>query len=142
MMNIEELLGKRYTDLSSLPALTGIEIPPLEQIVDQSYVSFLTLGISLVLPDNQTVSVIQLHGDQHEGFTGYADALPCGLSFSMNRVAVRNALGIPEKSGEEKAVPVLGKKPGWDSFLVRGVRLHIAYTPGSNAIRLVTLTKK
>lgn len=141
MGNIGALLGMRYDDLPSSPIFSGAAVPPREVVVDQSYVSCPALGLSLVLPDNETVAAIQLHADKHEGFAGFADPLPQGLGFHMSRSEVRATLGVPEKSGEEKEVLLLGKKPAWDSFIVGEVRLHVEYLPGSNGIQLITVTK-
>jgi hypothetical protein len=141
MGNIEELLGKSYAELPHVTVLQGVTIPPLEQIAHKSYVSFLPLGISLVLPDNQTVATVHLHSDQHEGFAGYAAQLPGGISFRMGRSEVRQRLGTPEQSGEETVVPVLGKKAAWDSFRVGGARVHVEYVPGNKAIGLASISR-
>jgi hypothetical protein len=140
MENVESLLGIRYADLSTVSVFAGTPVPTREVVVDQSYVSFPKLGISLVLSNNETVSAVQLHTDRHEGFIGFAHALPKGIEFRMNRSAVRAILGTPEKSGEEKEVLLLGKKPAWDSFKVDGIRLHVEYSQGGGGIQLLTFT--
>ncbi|MCW3640077.1 hypothetical protein [Burkholderia cenocepacia] len=141
MENAEALLGMKYDDLSSAPFFSGQLVPLREVVVDQSYVSCQALGVSLVLPDNETVTAVQLHADRHEGFVGYARALPSGLEFRMNRQEARAILGAPQKSGEEKELPLFGKTSAWDSFIVDGLRLHVEYLLGGNGIQLVTLTK-
>ncbi|RZF29099.1 hypothetical protein EVC45_14915 [Paraburkholderia sp. UYCP14C] len=142
MGNIEALLGMRYDDLPSSPIFAEVTVPPREVVIDQSYVSCPELGLSLVLPDNEMVGAVHLHADKHEGFAGFASPLPRGLGFHMSRSEVRATLGVPEKSGEEKEVLLLGKKPAWDSFIVGEVRLHVEYLLGINGIQLITLTKR
>jgi hypothetical protein len=142
MAGIEELLGKSYADLCCAPALRGANIPPLERIDDESYVSIHPLGISLVLADNVSVSTIQLHSEGHENYSGYSGTLPDGISFSMGRERLRALLGEPSRSGEETVLPILGKKPPWDSFHLGRLHVHVEYSPGNNSIRLVSLSAK
>ncbi|MBY4770297.1 hypothetical protein [Burkholderia ambifaria] len=131
----------KYDDLPSAALFSSYVVPPREVVIDQSYVSCEALGVSLVLPDNETVAAVQLHADRHEGFVGFAGCLPSGLAFDMNRSETRSILGVPEKSGEERELPLLGKKSAWDSFTVGELRLHVEYLPGGNGIQLLTLTK-
>jgi hypothetical protein len=140
MAGIEELLGKSYADLRYAPALRGANIPPLERIDDESYVSIHPLGISLVLADNVSVSTIQLHSEGHENYSGYFGTLPDGISFSMGRERIRALLGEPSRSGEETVLPILGKKPPWDSFHLGRLHVHVEYSPGNNSIQLVSLS--
>jgi hypothetical protein len=141
MDDIKELLGKRYTELKSVE-LFGTRVPLSEEIEGQSYVDFREAGVSVVLPDNETIGAVHLHSAGHEGFRGYAGPLPRGLKFAMSRKAVRALFGEPEASHDEQTVPVLGWKSAWDSFVVDSVRIHIAYSRGgSERIELVTLTK-
>jgi hypothetical protein len=141
LANIEDLLGKSYAELSRVPVLRGASILPTEQIDDRSYVSLRPMGISLVL-DNRTVSAVHLYSDGHEGFSQYAGPLPGGISFSTDRAEVRRRLGVPDRSGEETVMPILGKMPPWDTFHVDNLRVHVEYTPGVKSIRLVTVNRK
>jgi hypothetical protein len=140
-MNIQDLLGRHYNALRDVTGLQNLEIPPLEAIEDQSYISVFAFGISLVLSDHRTISAIHLHGDTSEGFDVYPFALPLGLRFGMSRDEVRVLLGEPEQKGEETVVPILGKKPAWDRFAARDIRVHVEYSGSPPAARLVTLTR-
>lgn len=141
MENIESLLGVRYEDLGQMPVLAGVDVPLRETVVDQSYVSFPALGVSLVLPDNETVGAVQLHSNEHEGFAGYAGRLPGQLMFEMNREDARVCLGVPAESGEEREVLLLGMKPAWDSFRLGQIKIHLEYSIGGGPIQLVTITE-
>lgn len=138
MIQIEDLLGRRYRDLKAASAL-GPDMPKPEAVEDQSYVSLIALGVSLVLPDHVHVGAIQLHGEGHEGFAGYAGRLPGDISFAMSRDEVRRKLGAPKKSGERTRVPILGEKPPWDSYAVDSAHLHIEYAMNCSRVRLVSL---
>ena len=140
MNRLEDLLGLSYDKLASSKEFIGTPIPELEKIEDQSYWSIYERGVSFVLPDNKTIGAVQLHSHGHEGFSGYANALPAGLSFSMNREEVRKLLGEPDRSGEEGEVLFLGKKPAWDSFFEGSFRIHVEYNFGQSALQLITIT--
>jgi hypothetical protein len=85
---------------------------------------------------------VHLYSDGHEGFSQYAGPLPGGISFSTDRAEVRRRLGVPDRSGEETVMPILGKMPPWDTFHVDNLRVHVEYTPGVKSIRLVTVNRK
>ncbi|MGC5809931.1 hypothetical protein [Ralstonia pseudosolanacearum] len=141
MEKIESLLGVRYPALAQAAALAGSDIPQHETVVGQSYVSFPALGVSLVLPDNEAVSAIQLHASEYEGFVGYSGPIPGRLTFEMNRHDVRALLGAPVESGEEKDVILLGGKHAWDSFRLGAIKMHVEYSAGEGPIQLVTITR-
>ena len=143
MDGIESLLGKSYRDLKSSDALRGLDIPERKHCDDdRSYVDIVPGGISLMFPGHETVGVVFLHAPGHEGFAGYGQPLPGGLTFGMGRSDVRSKLGEPDRQGEEGQVFGLGRKGAWDSFLVGSIRLHIEYVLGGGAIQLVTIMAK
>lgn len=139
MNQIIDLLGQRYSDLRASSAIAQ-NMPEAESIGDQNYVLLTEHGISLVLPDTERVGVIQLHRAGHEGFSEYQGAMPGNVSFAMSRAEVRNLLGTPYLHGEKQAIPVLGEKPAWDSYLLDGVRMHIEYTRTAESVQLISLT--
>jgi hypothetical protein len=136
MSGPENLLGFNYDQLATSTEFSDTNLPEIEAIEDQSYLSVFDKGISFVFPDNQIVGAVQLHSHGHEGFVGYANALPLGLSFSMDREGVRKLLGEPDWSGEEGEVLFLGKKPAWDSFSQGNFRVHVEYNFGQTAANL------
>jgi hypothetical protein len=138
--HVSELLGRRYADLQFAPVLRGVLVPDREKIVDQSYVSFPDLGISLVLPDDEVVSAVHLYSDQHDGFSGYAGELPNGLSFGMTKDEVRATFGDPDQSGPARDIHPFGMSPAWDSFVSDGRRIHVEYQLEGSGIRLVTIS--
>ena len=140
MAEAAELIGRRYSELPATALFRDTPIPAPEQIEDQSYVSLPDKGISLVLPDNQTVGAVQLYGQGHQGFSAFGGELPGGVAFGMDRSAVRAKLGAPDKQGEEKKVPILGDSPAWDSFVTPEGRVHVQYGLGGGGVQLVTLS--
>jgi hypothetical protein len=130
-VSAEEILGM---PLDSLGA-------PVSVIEDRSYVELLSDGVSCVSTDNRTVTAVQVHNAGHEGYSGYAGALPAKLQLWMGRPQVRALLGEPLKSGETSQVFVLGKMPPWDSFVVARLKVHVQYNFECNAIRMITLTE-
>jgi hypothetical protein len=139
MANWENLLGLTYDELASSESFSGIALPALEKIEDQSYLSLNNLGLSFVFPDNNAIKAIQFHSSGHEGFCGYNGALPLALSFSMSREQVREVLGEPDRRGEEGEVLFLGNKPAWDEYLKENHRIHIEYNFGGNALQLISI---
>jgi hypothetical protein len=115
-------------------------MPEAEAIGDRSYVSLPSQGVSLVLLDNERVGVIQLHGAGHEGFVQFHGDMPGSLAFGMSRGQVRLLRGTPDRHGEMQAIPVLGDKPAWDSFVIDGVRLHVEYSIKDQLVQVVSLT--
>ena len=138
MNRITDLLGRRYADLRA-SSIFGPNMPEAESIGDQSYVSLLEQGVSLVLPDNERVGAIQLHAAGHEGFSQFEGAVPGDIAFAMTRTEVRKQLGEPALYGEKQSIPVLGDKPAWDSYLLDGVRVHIEYTLQGGSVQLISL---
>lgn len=139
MNGLEDLLGSSYGNLISTSVLSGVKLPSIETIGDQSYLSVISLGLSFVFDDNMEICAIQIHSGGHEGFCRYQDTLPMGLAFDMGQAEIRDVLGKPETSGEEQTVLILGNKPAWDSFLTPHFRLHIEYNFERTALRLVSL---
>lgn len=140
MVAFESLLGLKYDDLAASPDFARTNIPIPVQIGDRSHVNFYSMGVSLVLWNDETVGAVQLHAAGHEGFAGCAADLPRGLSFDMARSEVREILSSPERQGEEGSVLFLGKKPAWDSYDLGETRLHIEYAFGANGIQMLTST--
>jgi hypothetical protein len=138
MIQIEDLLGRRYGDLRAA-AVLGPDMPEPQPVEDQSYVSLIAAGVSLVLPDHVHVGVVQLHAEGHEGFAGYVGRIPGGITLTMSRDEIRRKLGLPKKSGEAKRVPILGQKPAWDSYAIGSMHLHVQYSMNGSRVQLVSL---
>lgn len=99
-------------------------------------------GLSCVADEHGTVTSVQLHCFAHEGYSRYTGPVPGNLQFSMKKTEVRALLGEPHQSGEATEIPVLGRKPPWDTFLVGNIRVHVEYVDGCKAIQMVSLTKR
>lgn len=138
---IEVLLNKHFEELSRVEPLKNINIPEREIIVDRAHLSFHDIGLSLILPDCETVGEIQLHSQGHEGFKGFPWPMPAGVTFDMSRADVRALLGKPEQSGEAGHVFPFGLMPSWDSFLTRSLRIHVEYNLNGICNRLVSLSR-
>jgi hypothetical protein len=139
MSQIISLLGQRYADLLE-SSLLGQNMPQPELIGDQSYVSLPEYGLSLVLPDHETIAVIQMHSAGREGFSEFQGAVPGKVAFKMSRTEVRSQMGAPSLHGEKQVIPVLGAKPAWDIYVFDGLRMHIEYSQTAESVQLISLT--
>lgn len=119
--------------------LNGV-ISDTEKIGDESYVELPLIGISMVLPDGETISAVHLHASGHEGYSEFQGELPAGIVFAMSREEARSRLGNPAQCGDGGRVLLLGLRPAWDAFIVDGQRLHLEYTEDNQSIRLVTIS--
>lgn len=140
MFEIETLAGRPYADLLTEPLRTAVGELIVETIAGRRYASRPKRGFSLVLDDEDRISTIQLYRHGHQGFGRYAGATPGGLSFEMDRNAVRRRLGQPLDSGAAKTLPLLGAMPAWDVFRVGVHRLHVEYEPDGRGIRLISVS--
>lgn len=140
MFEIETLAGRRYADLLTDPLRTAVGDLTVETIEGRRYASRPERGFSLALDDDDRISTVQLYRHGHQGFSRYAGATPGGLSFEMDRNAVRGRLGQPLEGGAEKTLPLLGAMPAWDAFRVGAYRLHVEYEPGGRGVRLISVS--
>lgn len=138
-MQLYDILGRNYVELSGIRPFDTIGVPERERIEDQSYIGAPDYGISVVLPDHETVAAVHLFAGTTSEMSRYPYELPEGLTFDMSRKEIRGLLGEPEQQGEESTVPVLGRMPPWDIFARGGHRIHVEYDWGENRLRLVTL---
>jgi hypothetical protein len=137
---IELLVGKKWRDVAISEALNGMPIPEPEAIGDESYIELPEAGVSMVLPDGETISAIHLHCEGHEGYSEYTGTTPADIAFDMSRETVREYLGLPMEHGDGGHIMLLGDRPAWDAFNVNGKRLHIEYAEDSYSIRLMTVS--
>ncbi|MCW7541469.1 hypothetical protein OOT46_27035 [Aquabacterium sp. A7-Y] len=133
-----ELLGQPFAEIRAHGSLGGYPLET-EDIGDLKYVSIPQQGISLVLGAGEEVATVQLHRKGHEGYMQFSGELPAGLAFSMSRQAVRQLLGPPTRQGERQILPVLGRKPAWDSYTGDHLQLHIEYTDDEREVQLVSI---
>lgn len=141
MLRVEKLLGCRVLDIASHPLLTGDDPISYEEIGGTTYVEAPNLGFSLVLSDEGTVEAVHLYSEGHQGNAAFRGQIPCGLSFDMSRVDVRNLLGQPDNFSEGGIESALGTYPPWDSYRRADFELHVEYIEGRHpcGIRLITL---
>jgi hypothetical protein len=141
---IELLVGRKWRDEAISEALSealnGMPIPEPEAIGDESYIELPEVGVSMVLPDGETIFAIHLHCEGHEGYSQYTGNTPVDIAFDMSRKLVREYLGHPTEHGDEGHIMLLGYRPAWDAFNVSGKRLHIEYAEDGQSIRLMTIS--
>ena len=137
MNNVEMLLGQTIEDL---PDVLKAQRPVIQSIGDWTYVSIRDAGLSLVLPDNEHIDTVQLYAAGKDGYSGFSHPIPGGLTFMMSRVAVRHLLGPPNSAGEATVLPILGKKPAWDRFVLGALVIHAEYTDDVQSVQMFTLT--
>lgn len=137
---IQLLVGKKLSHVEGKGIFQAVVMPEPELIDDESYVELLGLGVSMVLPDGETIAAVQLHSENHEGYSQFSGEIPAGISFAMNRGQVRNLLGLPVQSGGGGNVVLLGPRPAWDAYKIDEYRLHVEYADDNNSIRLITIS--
>lgn len=137
---VQSLLGKSPHDVRSMDIFRSVVMPAVEKIGDESYLELPSIGISMVLPDGETISAVHLHASGHEGYSEFQGELPAGIVFAMSREEARDRLGNPAQCGDGGRVLLLGPRPAWDAFIVDGQRLHLEYTEDNQSISLVTIS--
>jgi hypothetical protein len=137
---IELLVGKKWSDAALSEALNGMPIPEPQAIGDESYIELPEAGVSMVLPDGETITAIHLHCEGHEGYSQYTGTTPADIAFDMNRQLVREYLGLPMEHGDGGRIMLLGYRPAWDAFNIGEKRLHVEYAEDGQSIRLMTIS--
>lgn len=137
---IQSLLGKKPHEIRDTRIFLGVQMPDPERIGDESYIEFPSLGISMVLPDGETISAIQLHGEGHEGYSQFSGEIHAEITFQMSRYQIRGYLGSPVQHGDGGKVVFLGDKPAWDAYSIDGHRFHFEYAKDNKSIQLVTIS--
>lgn len=137
---IQSLVGQNINDVHDMGIFRNVAMLDVEKIGDESYLQLPLLGISVVLPDRETISVVHLHASGHEGYSEFQGELPAGIVFAISREEARARLGNPAQCGDGGRVPLLGPRPAWDAYIVDGQRLHLEYAGDNQSIRLVTIS--
>ena len=121
----ETYVGRGVEDVTHDAAVRGALSDP-EDIEGRTYFGARGLGVSFVAADGRITTVhVHVQPDAENG--AYRADLPWGLRRDMRRDDVRSLLGIPERSGEQTNVPVLGVRAPWDRFSSHGLLLHVRY---------------
>lgn len=137
---IQSLVGQNINDVHGMGIFRNVAMLDVEKIGDESYLQLPLLGISMVLPDGETISAVHLHASGHEGYSEFQDELPAGIVFAMSREEARARLGNPAQCGDGGRVLLLGPRPAWDAFIVDGQRLHLEYSEDNQSVRLITIS--
>jgi len=133
------LLGASLSDIEKAPALAGA-LDDVEEVGKQLYFDKPELGLSFVA-DGAGVTAVLIYCRADGAYAAFNGDLPHGLTSGMSRPRVRELLGAPESSGEEKMLPLLGMKPAWDRFRVKEGFVHVSYRlhgPGLSVVTLMT----
>ena len=141
MTQMDTLLGMTLVAVAQIPEFSQADFSQIERIGDQSVVEFPSRGFSLILPDHEHIGAVHLHAQGHEDYTRFAGEMPGGIQFSDTRAIVRQRMGTPARSGEAKTVPVLGKVPPYDIYIVGKTTVRVQYDFDEARVLLITLTK-
>jgi len=127
---VQALIAADQLESSTEPHLEEGESP-------RSYLSCPTGGYLLSHSDGRinTLFVFLVPTDEFQTFNG---SLIAGLSPASSRSDVRRTLGRPERSGEAKTLPILGRKGAFDRYVRGLVLLHFEYTEPDERIRQIT----
>jgi hypothetical protein len=137
---IEFVLGKKVKEIQDTADFRGVSVPVPELIGDEYYIEIPSIGVSMVLPDGETVTAIHLHAENHEGYSQYQGEIPTGILFSMSREQVRKILGAPIQYSDGRKVLLLGERPAWDAYIINDLKIHFEYAENTDSIGLVTLS--
>ncbi|MEM1212334.1 MAG: hypothetical protein AAGI68_08550 [Planctomycetota bacterium] len=132
-LSIPELLGAtpEYI-LKSWPELTiHREDERIEESDVQAYLSHPQRKLEILIENDGRASSIFFY-EEHE----LLDYLPVG--FSATRGGVRNALGLPERSGEQFKDVVLGAQGAWDRYLLELYAIHFQYMFDAVSVAQIT----
>ena len=112
----------------------------LEDMEDEKYLlnSFVN-GITVAFALDKTITDIQIFSGKDDEFKQYRKSIPFDLSFDITRNTVHKIMGIPQKSGKETTVPILGILPAWDLYQKNHVELYIDYTHTQDSLFSITI---
>lgn len=128
---VQSLIAAGQLESSTEPDLEEGESP-------RSFLSCPAGGYQLSHADGyiNTLFVFLVPTDEFRAFNG---TLTAGLSAASSRSDVKRALGNPERSGEAKTLPILGRKGAFDRYIRGSLRLHFEYTEPDERIRQITV---
>jgi hypothetical protein len=136
------LLGMELRNVGQTSFVTSLGEQPVSELIgDRFYMRFSESGVLLDAELDGRVASIFFHGTNSDEYRKYSGSLPDDLSFSDSRSEVRKKLGVPSASGGGIDVPMFGKAPNWDRYDRDSYSLHLQYSPGEDAIAVVTLMR-
>jgi hypothetical protein len=139
MISYKKFLGKTYSDLlkdADFLALIRGNVPEvLNPKSDAFYICIGSSGIELRF-DRQTCELTTVVVTKSAFYEGE-------LNLLINRLQVRNALGLPSNERPEKTIPVLGKVGAMDEYSDEtGLSTQVVYKAGSDDIDRVHYQRK
>lgn len=148
---LEQLFGKSPDDLEMKRFLLQLGEPQQIQLPlgeDSAYVTRKDLGFSLLFKDRSLVrndafaglspgvpvlTTCFFYADGHEGYKGFAQGLPRGLSFSLGRAEIHKLLGAPTRQQVgTKSGRVMNERWDWGDRM-----LHITYAKEQDRMNVV-----
>jgi len=137
MLNASAFLGEPPETVESSPGLLDDAVT-YERVDATLYGEAVRSALSFIVDDDGRIGTVHLYAHGHQGFDGYAGALPSGIRFDMSRSQVRAVLGSPEKSSERTSTT--GRvHQSWDRFDLEGAFLHLEYERDLRSIRSIRL---
>lgn len=90
---IQSLVGQNINDVHDMGIFRNVAMLDVEKIGDESYLQLPLLGISMVLPDGETISAVQNHGTISEKYESgrHGRRRSCGCRIAL--IIVREKLG-------------------------------------------------
>ena len=132
-----ELVNERIREAGHAPVFKEADA----ELEELGYFSCSTLGIDVTISGDGFVQTIHIYSDSYQGRRGYEGPLPCGLTFGMNREAVRGLLGDPEAQGGPVSSVLDSAKVCWDRWLRADYQVHCEYPEDMSRIQMVTITR-
>jgi hypothetical protein len=147
MRSVESLMALLGLPITSDIVQDMVASESLEQVIEddleerestRGYLSCSRGGYSLAHTDGfiDTIFVFVARTEKYQPFRG---PLLARTTSASTRDHVRKAFGEPERSGEPKTVPVLGRYGAFDRYRQGDLYLHFEYTEPDERIKQITV---
>lgn len=151
-MPLANLLGRRIDDREVAQFMRGLgpenvdddededyDDDDLDYDEDETYRSFSSGGVSLLVGSDMLVRAIFLYSQGREGFDQYAGEIDGGITFADVRADVIRRLGEPSTAGGGGHSAVYGTAPQFIRYDRPGHSLHVEFAADGGTVSLVTL---
>ncbi|WP_431022603.1 DUF5680 domain-containing protein [Erwinia rhapontici] len=128
-------LGKKEasSEFSDLEFSIGETAQKSEDSIDDNdaightkYYKFFQSGLEIGFREN-ILNHIHFYFDNNDGYDVFTGELLCGIGSGYSEIAVRKALGEPDKNGGGKSDILLGYINRWVKYESEGYALHLQF---------------
>lgn len=151
-MPLAQLLGRRIDDPEVEQFMRGLgpehvdddededyDDDDLDDDEDETYRSFRSGGVSLLVGSDMLVRAIFLYSQDREDFDAYAGEIDGGIGFADDRAGVIRRLGEPSTTGGGGHSAIYGTAPQFIRYDRPDHSLHVEFANDGGTVSLVTL---